>query len=227
MTPNDVVAFVRFVSFVVKPSGAIAATMNRRPPDGRTEGRHGRHPRRAGARRRRAAAGGWGGLRAGAARLRRHAARRADREPDARRGVGSLALRLRAGRGLSRDGASRALAPGAAQPEPRPLQGDRRRLPGPRLRHLQRHLHRRRDRLRGDRSADHRRAGRRGARPDAQASGRQTRHGGDLHAQPRRPLRRRHGRADRGRHCRRRADHRARGLPDRGGQRERPAWATS
>ena len=91
------------------------------------------------------------------------------------------------------------VAAGAAQRDPRPVQGDRARLPGARLRHLQHDDRRRRHRPdhRRHAAADRDRARRAGALLPAPAE-EAGRHG-DLFAQPRRPFRRRQGRDQRGR----------------------------
>ena len=98
------------------------------------------------------------------------------------------------------------LAPGAAHRQARPVRGDRRDLPGPRVRDVEHDAGRGRPRRHRDRSVDLRRGRRRRDRPVPGAPWRPRGDGGHLHPRPPRPLRRG---ARRGRRRHRRADRRA------------------
>src|SRR5690606_12223071 len=135
--------------------------------------------------------------------------------------LGSVRLRLRVRRRAGHR-ASRPVAPGPAERDPRPLRGRAGRVPGARLRPREPDLDPRGDGLDRGRPADGQGDGGGRARVRAPHARRRADRGGDLHAQPRRPLRRRgRARAGRSRQTRRAARDRARRLPRGRDQRER------
>ena len=175
----------------LRPAAAAAARggAERRRRERRDPRRPGPGPGRAAARERRR-------LRQGPARLRRRPARAGHHpRPRPAPGLGPVLLRLPAvGRSGRRPahGASLALAHRQAERRPWPVRDRRRHLAGARLRPLGDERHPRRDRLDRRGPAALGRDGERGlAGPGAAAARGAAGQRGGLHAQPRRPLRRR------------------------------------
>ena len=131
------------------------------------------------------------GLRGRQARLRRHRRPAGDQGPGGPQRVGHERVRLHRRR-CAADREPEPVAAGQAERPSRPVQGGRRHLPGARLRPLEHDGHRRPHGLDRRRSADDHRDGGGGAwHWSRKHLGDKPVVGGDLHAQPRRPLRRR------------------------------------
>ncbi len=165
---------------------------------------------RGGERRRRegAAARRPTGLRGRAARIRGERSRLRREERHGRHDLGSSRVRLRHGRrAVERE--PEPLAPGEAQQCPRSLPGDRRRLPGARLRRREHELDPRQQRVDRRRPAHRERNRGGGARARTKTSRRRADRRGDLHAQPPRPFRWHRGRIAGGGCATRHPHHRA------------------
>ena len=115
------------------------------------------------------------GFRGRDARLHRHGARCAGARHRPAAGLEPKPYDFLKARSAGRQCQPEPVAPGAAQPHPRPVQGDRSRLPGARLRPRQHDHHRRRQRPDPDRPAARRRDRARGARALSTSTGRRSR----------------------------------------------------